>query len=115
MERTPHCCSFVSLVALVFLILFPVRSWSKEETYKSLTEVKPECCVGEHAESKRFDDFDDDTFVGLMGRRSAAQPNSHRFSPMSRKRHMDHILADLLGRRRTACPCTKEYFQQRRG
>ncbi|XP_071349446.1 tachykinin-3b [Trachinotus anak] len=115
MEKTPICCNVVSLVALLILILFPVRSWCKEETYKSMTEAKPEGCV-EDAELKRFDDIDYDTFVGLMGRRSAAKPNSHRNIPMSRKRHMDHILTDLLGRRtRMACTSIQEYLQERRG
>lgn len=39
-------------------------------------QAKPECCVSENIESKRSDDVDFDTFVSLMGRRSAAQPNS---------------------------------------
>ncbi|XP_037619385.1 tachykinin-3b [Sebastes umbrosus] len=107
MERTPNfCCTLASMVALVVLVLFPVRSGCKEDTYKSLTEAKPECCIREDAELKRFKDIDYDSFVGLMGRRSAAQPN----------RHVDHILADLLGRRTdVACPCAEEYLQTRRG
>ncbi|KAF1391563.1 hypothetical protein PFLUV_G00043410 [Perca fluviatilis] len=110
MERTPNCCTLASLVALVVLVLFPVRSGCKEDTYKSLTE--PESCVQEDAELKRFKKIDYDSFVGLMGRRSAAQPNSHRNTPMSRKRHMDRFLADLLGRRTGIAP---EYLQTRHG
>ncbi|XP_050930757.1 tachykinin-3b isoform X2 [Lates calcarifer] len=116
MEKTSNCCSFASLIALVILVLLPVRSWCKEDTYKSLTEAKPECCASEGPDLKRFDDIDYDSFVSLMGRRSAAQLNSQRNFPMSRKRHMDNILAEFLGRRtRMACPCTQEYLQKRRG
>uniref|UniRef100_UPI0037E829F8 tachykinin-3b n=1 Tax=Semicossyphus pulcher TaxID=241346 RepID=UPI0037E829F8 len=114
MERTPNCSTLASLVALVVLILLPVRSLCKEETYKSLTGGKPECCVSDDAELKRFDDTDYDSFVSLFGRRSAAQPNSHRNTPMTRKGHVDHILADLLGqKKRLASQCAKEYLQTR--
>ncbi|XP_044033413.1 tachykinin-3b [Siniperca chuatsi] len=117
MERTPNCCTLASLAALVILVLLPVRCWCKEDAYKSLTQAnKPECCVSRDAELKRFDDIDYDSFVSLMGRRSAAQPNSHRNTAMSRKRDMDPILAALMLRRtRMACPCAKEYSQTRRG
>lgn len=39
-------------------------------------QVKPQCCVGEAADLKMFDDIDYDSFVSLMGRRRAAQQNS---------------------------------------
>ena len=39
MERTPICCTFASLVALLVLLLLPMRSWCKEDTYRSLSEV----------------------------------------------------------------------------
>lgn len=42
-------------------------------------QVKPQCCVGEAAELKRFGDVDYNSFVSLMGRRSAVQPNSEFF------------------------------------
>ncbi|XP_070693604.1 tachykinin-3b [Pempheris klunzingeri] len=116
MERTPSCCALVPLIALVILVLVPMRSWCKEDTYRSLTDAKSECCVSGDAELKRSADIDYDSFVSLMGRRSAAQPNSHRNAPMSTKRYMDHALADLLGlRTRLACPCTAEYLHTRRG
>ncbi|CAK6955640.1 tachykinin-3b [Scomber scombrus] len=88
MERIPNCCSFASLVALVILVSFPVRSWCEEGVFKPQTEAKPECAVREDAELKRFDD-DYDNFVGLMGRRNAPQPI----------RDLDHIFADLMGRK----------------
>ncbi|TNN81414.1 hypothetical protein EYF80_008470 [Liparis tanakae] len=50
-------------------------------------KAKPECCAKEDAEL-RTRDIDYDSFVGLMGRRSVAQP----------KRHIDHTFADMLGR-----------------
>ncbi|TMS19413.1 hypothetical protein E3U43_003734 [Larimichthys crocea] len=89
MERTSTCCTLASMVALVILILFPVRSCCEEDVYKSQTEAKPECRVS--GDEKRFDDTDWDSFVSLMGRRSAAQPNSHRNTPLSRKEHADHM------------------------
>ncbi|XP_073323798.1 tachykinin-3b [Pagrus major] len=116
MEKTSNCCTLASLVALVILVLLPARSWCKEDTYTSLAEAKPRCCVSGDAELKRFGDIDYDSFVSLMGRRSAAQPNSHKNSPMSRKRHTDRILAALLGRKtRMACPCVEEHSQKRSG
>lgn len=39
-------------------------------------QAKPECCVSGDTELKRFEDIDYDSFVSLMGRRSAAQLNS---------------------------------------
>ncbi|XP_051271785.1 tachykinin-3b [Dicentrarchus labrax] len=98
MERTSNCCTVASLVVLVILVLFPLRSWCKEDIYKATSQAKPECCISEDVE-KRSDDIDYDTFVSLMGRRSAAQPNSQRNAQMSKKRYMDQILAALLGRR----------------
>ncbi|XP_035802742.2 tachykinin-3b [Amphiprion ocellaris] len=99
MGRTANCCTAASLAALIILVLFPVRSMCKEEIYKALREAKPDGCLGEDAALKRFDDIDYDSFVSLMGRRSAAQPNSQKNMPVPRKRHIDEVLADLLGQR----------------
>uniref|UniRef100_A0A672JNW1 Neuromedin-K n=1 Tax=Salarias fasciatus TaxID=181472 RepID=A0A672JNW1_SALFA len=75
MERLSVCCVLASLVLLMTLVCFPVSS-----------------C---YTQLKRFDDgIDYDTFVSLMGRRSAATPN----------RNINGILAELLGR-------TSETFQ----
>ncbi|KAK5933857.1 hypothetical protein CgunFtcFv8_014305 [Champsocephalus gunnari] len=72
MEKSPNCrCSLTSLVALIILVLFPLMSECKVDTYTSLKEAK---------------DMDYGSFVGLMGRRSAAHPN----------RRMAHTLADLV-------------------
>ncbi|XP_069372950.1 tachykinin-3b [Paralichthys olivaceus] len=115
MERTPICCTFASLVALLVLLFLPVRSWCKEDNYRSLSEANTECCK----DVRRFDDIDYDSFVSLMGRRSTTQTNGQRNAPMSRKRsHMDHILADLLLRRTTTgneCQCTHKSLQKSRG
>ncbi|KAL7407023.1 hypothetical protein ABVT39_001772 [Epinephelus coioides] len=106
MEKTPNCYTLASLVALVVLVLLPARSGCEEDTYKSLTEAKLECCARGAAPLKRFKDIDYDSFVGLLGKRSAAQPN----------RQMDHVLADLLWRRTgMACPCDRAYVQTSRG
>ncbi|XP_065811031.1 tachykinin-3b [Labrus bergylta] len=114
MERSSNCSTLASLIALVILVIMPARTWCKEETYKSLTERKPECCVGEATELKRFDDIDYDSFVSLMGRRSAAQQNSDRNIQNTRKKNMDHILADLLGqKKRIPFPCAEEYLHKK--
>ncbi|KAM8757539.1 tachykinin-3b isoform 1-T2 [Acanthopagrus schlegelii] len=105
MEKTSNCRTLASLGALVILVLLPARSWCEEDTYSSLAEAKPRCCVSGDAELKRFGDIDYDSFVSLMGRRSAAQPN----------RHADHVLAALLGRKtRMACPCVEEHSQKKK-
>uniref|UniRef100_A0A3Q1GIB6 Neuromedin-K n=1 Tax=Acanthochromis polyacanthus TaxID=80966 RepID=A0A3Q1GIB6_9TELE len=93
MGRTANCCTVASLAALIILVLFPVRSMCKEETYNPLRQEKSDGCLSEDAASKRFDDIDYDSFVSLMGRRSAAQPNSELSG------HSDEVLADLLGQR----------------
>ncbi|XP_034440946.1 tachykinin-3b [Hippoglossus hippoglossus] len=114
MERTPICCTFASLVALLVLLLLPVRSWCKEDNYRALSEANTECC--EDVAIRRFDDIDYDSFVSLMGRRSAAQTTRQRNAPMSRKRQKENILADLLWRRtRKDCVCTQKSSQRGRG
>ncbi|KAM8757541.1 tachykinin-3b isoform 2-T3 [Acanthopagrus schlegelii] len=90
MEKTSNCRTLASLGALVILVLLPARSWCEEDTYSSLAEAKPRCCVSGDAELKRFGDIDYDSFVSLMGRRSAAQPN------------------------RMACPCVEEHSQKKK-
>ncbi|KAF3689776.1 hypothetical protein EXN66_Car005448 [Channa argus] len=97
MDKSPNTCTLASLVAMVILILFPVTCWCEEDVYKSLMEVKKECCVGAQAELKRFGDIDYDSFVSLMGRRSVGQPKNHKNIPMSGKGRVKDILADLLG------------------
>ncbi|XP_034538752.1 tachykinin-3b [Notolabrus celidotus] len=115
MARSPSCSTLASLLALVFLVLLPVTSWCKAETYKSTTKGKAECCVSEDAELKRFDDLDYDSFVSLMGRRSEAQPNSHKNTLTQRKGHINHILTDLLGQKKGfTLPGPEEYQQTQR-
>ncbi|CAJ1051080.1 tachykinin-3b [Xyrichtys novacula] len=108
------CSTLASMLALVILISLPAVVLCKEVNYKSTKEGRAGCCVGEDA--KRFDDIDYDSFVSLMGRRSAAQPNSHKNTGMMRKRPFlqDHVLADLFGqKKRTGTgvlfPCPEEY------
>ncbi|KAG7238262.1 hypothetical protein INR49_030973, partial [Caranx melampygus] len=60
------------------LLLFPVRCWSEDETYGSLTEAQPQRCAAQDAEQKRVDDIDYGTFISLMGKRRAAQTDPHR-------------------------------------
>ncbi|KAM3621039.1 uncharacterized protein V6R79_005141 [Siganus canaliculatus] len=89
MERSSNYCTLGPRITFLILVLFPVRSWCNEDTYQPLTETRPECRVGGDAEFKRFEDIDDDSFVSLMGRRSASLP----------KIDMSHVLAALLGQR----------------
>uniref|UniRef100_A0A3Q3L0E7 Neuromedin-K n=1 Tax=Mastacembelus armatus TaxID=205130 RepID=A0A3Q3L0E7_9TELE len=106
MEKTPNSCTLASLVALVVvLVLFPVSSWCKEETYKS-KETNPGRCLSEDIESKRSSDISYDSFVGLMGRRSAAQQNRAQIK-------LQPVFS--LYATGTACPCSQEYLQKRRG
>uniref|UniRef100_A0A3Q3XID7 Neuromedin-K n=1 Tax=Mola mola TaxID=94237 RepID=A0A3Q3XID7_MOLML len=78
MERTSIRCILPSLVTLVILVFFPAGSWCKVDTYSAPTQVKSEGCACSDTvrKLKRFDDIDYDSFVGLMGKRSAPQPNS---------------------------------------
>ncbi|XP_063766484.1 tachykinin-3b isoform X1 [Eleginops maclovinus] len=89
MEKTPICrCSLTSLISLIVLVLFPLMSECKVDTYTSRKEATPECCrVRGDAGLKKSKDVDYDSFVGLMGR-SAAHPN----------RRMAHTLTDVFGR-----------------
>ncbi|KAK2862221.1 hypothetical protein Q5P01_001754 [Channa striata] len=101
MEKSSKSGRLALLVAVVIFIIFPVTSLSEEDFYKSLIEVKKECCVGVDAELKRFGDIDYDGFVSLMGRRNAVPPSSRKNIPMSGKGHVEDILTDLLGWRRS--------------
>ncbi|KAM9859861.1 uncharacterized protein ACBR49_013765 [Aulostomus maculatus] len=107
MERKPnYCCTLASLAALFFFLSFPARSWSKLDDYKPLKEDKQECCLGDVLALKRFDDLDDQSFVSLMGRRSAAQANGN----------VDHIFADLMRREtRKARVCAQNHLHPRSG
>ncbi|XP_071391364.1 tachykinin-3b [Centroberyx affinis] len=109
MERTANSWTLATLTALVFLLSCPVRSWCKEDTYKLLTENKPECLPNDFADLKRFSNIDYDSFVGLMGRRSA----DRRGTPISRKRDLDDFFTSLLGRK-TSEP-RGDYSQARGG
>uniref|UniRef100_A0A3B5A9R5 Neuromedin-K n=1 Tax=Stegastes partitus TaxID=144197 RepID=A0A3B5A9R5_9TELE len=100
MGRTANCCTLALLTALIILVLFPVRSMCEEETYESLREAKSDEC--EDTALKRFNDIDYDTFVSLMGRRSVAPPSSEFCFAVSVFRHIDQVLADLLGQVRTS-------------
>lgn len=57
-------------------------------------QAKPRCCVSGNAELKRFGDIDYDSFVSLMGRRSAAQPNCEWFSAGSSSSYSTLSLSD---------------------
>ncbi|KAK5872327.1 hypothetical protein PBY51_013041 [Eleginops maclovinus] len=105
MEKTPICrCSLTSLISLIVLVLFPLMSECKVDTYTSRKEATPECCrVRGDAGLKKSKDVDYDSFVGLMGR-SAAHPN----------RRMAHTLTDVFGRiTGKACPCPRRYLPTR--
>uniref|UniRef100_A0A3P8UYS2 Uncharacterized protein n=1 Tax=Cynoglossus semilaevis TaxID=244447 RepID=A0A3P8UYS2_CYNSE len=61
----------------IFLVVPPVSSTSRL-LFQDLTP----CCGGKDVELKRFDDYDYDRFVSLMGRRSAAQSDGESFRPI---------------------------------
>uniref|UniRef100_A0A673CTM0 Uncharacterized protein n=1 Tax=Sphaeramia orbicularis TaxID=375764 RepID=A0A673CTM0_9TELE len=94
MERTSNCSTFALVAVLIVLFTFPVMSWCQDDVYE--TPAEPDSCIDEDVAWKRFDDIDNDSFVSLMGKRGAAQPN----------RHIDHISAGLFGR------TTGERFQR---
>uniref|UniRef100_A0A8C7CF51 Tachykinin precursor 3b n=1 Tax=Oncorhynchus kisutch TaxID=8019 RepID=A0A8C7CF51_ONCKI len=93
------------LILLVILISCPMESDCEEEFYNSKLQFRQDYLSGDLTHSKRYSDIDYDTFVGLMGRRSAAD--------------MDGVFLGLLGRRssRSAIPQPwgEEYPQPRGG
>uniref|UniRef100_A0A673YVI6 Tachykinin precursor 3b n=1 Tax=Salmo trutta TaxID=8032 RepID=A0A673YVI6_SALTR len=73
------------LTLLVILISCPMESDCEEEFYNSKLQFRQDYLSSDLTHSKRYSDTDYDTFVGLMGRRSAAD--------------MDGVFVGLLGRR----------------
>ncbi|XP_010879943.1 tachykinin-3b [Esox lucius] len=102
------------LTILVTLISWPMESDCKEDSYNSIRQDRPDYLSSDLSRSTRYSDIDYDTFVGLMGRRSAGvsvQP--------SQKRDMDDVFVGLLGRRSSgsAFPSSwrEEQYPQLRG
>uniref|UniRef100_A0A8K9VH07 Tachykinin precursor 3b n=1 Tax=Oncorhynchus mykiss TaxID=8022 RepID=A0A8K9VH07_ONCMY len=95
------------LTLLVILISCPMESDCEGEFYNSKLQ---DYLSGDLTHSKRYSDYD--TFVGLMGRRTA-EPNSFSVADM------DGVFLGLLGRRssRSAIPQPwgEEYPQPRGG
>ncbi|CAB1315017.1 unnamed protein product, partial [Coregonus sp. 'balchen'] len=73
------------LTFLVILISCPMESDCEEDSYNSIMQDSPYYLSSDLTHSKRYRDIHDDTFVGLMGRRSAGD--------------MDDVFVGLLGRR----------------
>uniref|UniRef100_A0A4W5KE24 Tachykinin precursor 3b n=1 Tax=Hucho hucho TaxID=62062 RepID=A0A4W5KE24_9TELE len=99
-----NSCALAILTSLVILISCPMESDCEEEFYNSKLQ---DYISSDLTHSKRYGDIDYDTFVGLMGRRSAG------------KRDMDDVFVGLLGRRssRSAIPqpWREEEYPQPRG
>ncbi|XP_076012734.1 tachykinin-3b [Genypterus blacodes] len=111
MERIINCCSLAVLA--VFLTLFSSPgSGCKEFPYRSPTDDNPGGCGSDAAALKRFGDIDYDSFVSLMGRRSADKPDDLGNDPVLRKGDIIHVLSGLLGQKNSQ---SKEASQARRG
>ncbi|XP_010873407.1 tachykinin-3a [Esox lucius] len=81
------------------------------------SEESPDLKILQRTLLKRYNDLDYDSFVGLMGRRSA---DLNGLPPSPHKREMDDVFVGLMGRRNSELgnmsPLRKEtYPQTRRG
>ncbi|KAK3519129.1 hypothetical protein QTP70_018846 [Hemibagrus guttatus] len=98
---------------LVFLILLvetrlSESSCAEEETQRSTSDESPSFRLAARNLLKRYHDIDYDSFVGLMGRRSADAADDQS----QRKREMHDIFVGLMGRRNSEddaidCPLGK--------
>uniref|UniRef100_A0A4W5R5C9 Tachykinin precursor 3b n=1 Tax=Hucho hucho TaxID=62062 RepID=A0A4W5R5C9_9TELE len=92
-----HGCAQAILTFLVILISCPMESDCEEDSYNSILQDSPYYLSSDLTHSKRYRDIHDDTFVGLMGRRSAGVNDLP--SRRSKIRDMDDVFVGLLGRR----------------
>ncbi|KAK3547864.1 hypothetical protein QTP86_031945 [Hemibagrus guttatus] len=109
---------------LVFLILLvetrlSESSCAEEETQRSTSDESPSFRLAARNLLKRYHDIDYDSFVGLMGRRSAGEKAvSYAADDQSqRKREMHDIFVGLMGRRNSEDdaerPLRKDYPETR--
>ncbi|XP_014022639.1 uncharacterized protein isoform X2 [Salmo salar] len=68
-----HGCAQAILTFLVILISCPMESDCEEDSYNSILQDSPYYLSSGLTNFKRYRDIHDDTFVGLMGRRSAGE------------------------------------------
>ncbi|XP_055044844.1 tachykinin-3a isoform X1 [Misgurnus anguillicaudatus] len=106
---------------LLFLVLAletrgSESSCQQSESQRSVSNESPSFRLPAHSMLRRYNDIDYDSFVGLMGRRSADADDS---IPPQRKREMHDIFVGLMGRRNTDSdtrrPWRKEYPESNGG
>ncbi|XP_064824526.1 uncharacterized protein LOC135541941 isoform X2 [Oncorhynchus masou masou] len=68
-----HGCAQAILTFLVILISCPMESDCEEDSYNSILQDSPYYLSSDLTHFKRYRDIHDDSFVGLMGRRSAGE------------------------------------------
>ncbi|GAA6100525.1 tachykinin-3a [Tachysurus ichikawai] len=104
---------------LVFLILLvetrlTESSCAEQETQRSTSDESPSFRLAARNLLKRYHDIDYDSFVGLMGRRSA---DAAADDQSQRKREMHDIFVGLMGRRNSGDdaerPLRKDYPETR--
>uniref|UniRef100_A0A4W4GU29 Uncharacterized protein n=1 Tax=Electrophorus electricus TaxID=8005 RepID=A0A4W4GU29_ELEEL len=96
------------LCVILILVLEPRLSQSSCEDRGAQRSVNPSLRLSVRNLLKRYNDIDYDSFVGLMGRRSAGEFYADDMqSP--RKREMHDIFVGLMGRRNTGRPWRKDY------
>ncbi|XP_062871902.1 tachykinin-3a [Trichomycterus rosablanca] len=107
-----------SLLLVLLILLVENRlsqsSCADEEAQRSASDESSSFRLAARNLLKRYHDIDYDSFVGLMGRRSADPADN--IQPQ-RKREMHDIFVGLMGRRNseddTERPWRKEYPEQR--
>ncbi|XP_064824529.1 uncharacterized protein LOC135541941 isoform X5 [Oncorhynchus masou masou] len=109
-----HGCAQAILTFLVILISCPMESDCEEDSYNSILQDSPYYLSSDLTHFKRYRDIHDDSFVGLMGRRSAGVNELP-----SQRRDMDDVFVGLLGRRSSGSaipqPWREEVYPQPRG
>ncbi|XP_018615892.1 tachykinin-3a [Scleropages formosus] len=105
----------LALLSLMMTLRSCRSSCDEQENYRSELEKSATFADVPGDRVKRYSDIDYDSFVGLMGRRSAGANNS----PSSFKRDMHDVFVGLMGRRSSqtdeARPWRKENAERRPG
>ncbi|KAB5546141.1 hypothetical protein PHYPO_G00068710 [Pangasianodon hypophthalmus] len=113
------CVKMYRGLLLVFLILLvetrlSESSCAEQETQRSTSEESSSFRLAARNLLKRYHDIDYDSFVGLMGRRSADAADNDQ---TRRKREMHDIFVGLMGRRNSEDdaerPWRKDYPETR--
>ncbi|KAK2825490.1 hypothetical protein Q7C36_019417 [Tachysurus vachellii] len=112
------CVKMYRGLLLVFILLVETRftesSCAEQETQRSTSDESPSFRLAARNLLKRYHDIDYDSFVGLMGRRSA---DAAADDQSQRKREMHDIFVGLMGRRNSGDdaerPLRKDYPETR--